>query len=206
MRSVHGLPRRTEIHASEFIRKAPIPGMPRYVRLAILRNFIDELAKINFISVTNVVIRKAGKTSNYEIFDTAWQALFQRFETTLLYGNFPGANRNDYGIVITDNTDGMKLQKMVRRMAVFNYVPYAIWTGRGSRNLPIKRIIEDPNTRDSQYSYIIQACDTVAYFLMQKFAPNSYVRRMGAQNYFDRLRPVLNLRASPGHPLGIVVL
>jgi hypothetical protein len=71
--------------------------------------------------------------------------------------------------VITDNTDGMKLQRLVRKMAVFNPAPHGGYGG--SRNLPIRRIVEDPNGRDSAYSYIIQACDVIAYFLMQRLRP-----------------------------------
>lgn len=209
MRSVYGLPLRTEIHAAEFMRHPPVPGMPRHIRLAILRNFVDELAKVDFISITSIIILKAGKPPNYDIFTTAWQALFQRFENTMNYGNFPGQFKSDFGIAITDNTDGMKLQKMVRRMAVYNPVPnMASMYGMGSgyRNLPIEKIIEDPNMRDSKYSYLIQACDVVAYFLLQRFVPNNYVRNMSAQHYYDRLQPVLNVRASRTNQLGIVVL
>jgi len=183
--------------------------MPRHVRLAILRNFIDELAKIDFISITSVMLLKAGKPPTHDVFTNVWQTLFQRFENTMNYGNFPGQFQSDFGIVITDNTDGMKLQKMVRKMAVYNPVPNIVsiyGMGSGYRNLPIVKIIEEPNMRDSKYSYLIQACDVVAYFLLQRFAPNHYVRNMGAQHYYDRLRPVLNVRASRTNPLGIVVL
>ena len=41
MKAVHGLPVRTEIHAAEYIRRPPVPGMPKHVRLAILRNLLD---------------------------------------------------------------------------------------------------------------------------------------------------------------------
>src|SRR4051794_22093229 len=112
LRTAYGLPLRTEIHAAEFIRHPPVVGMPKHIRLAILRNFIDELAKIEFISITSVMFLKAGKPKNVNIFNTAWQTLFQRFENTMNYGNFPGQFRSDFGIVITDNTDGVKLQKM----------------------------------------------------------------------------------------------
>jgi Protein of unknown function (DUF3800) len=124
-------------------------------------------------------------------------------------GNFPGNHRNEFGIIITDNTDGMKLQKLVRKMAVHNPIPHTVsiyGMGSGYRNLPIRKIVEDPNLRDSKYSYLIQACDTIAYFLLQRFAPNGFIRRMGARNYFDRLEPVLNKRASRTDPLGIVEL
>ena len=42
MKTVHGLPLRTEIHASHYIRSAPVEGMAKYVRLAIMRQFLDE--------------------------------------------------------------------------------------------------------------------------------------------------------------------
>jgi hypothetical protein len=183
--------------------------MEKYVRLAILRNFLDELAKIDFISFTNVVVDKRFRSPPYDVLINAWQCLFQRFENTMNYGNFPGAYRSDYGIIITDNTDGMKLQKLVRKMAVYNPIPHMIslyGIGSGYRLLPIRKIIEDPNSRDSKYSYIIQGCDVVAYFLLQRFAPNNYIRKMGAQHYFDRLAPVLNTRASRTDPMGIVLL
>ena len=50
----------------------------------------------------------------------------------MIHGNFPGGHRNDYGMVITDATSGTKLARMVRRMAVFNYIPSRIGTGRGT--------------------------------------------------------------------------
>lgn len=203
---VHGLPVRTEIHASQYIKSPPVAGMPRHVRLAILRNFIDEIAKMDFISITNVVVKKDGKAQDYDVFEHAWQALFQRFENTLKNGNFPGRARNDFGIVLTDATDGKRLTRMVRRMSVFNYVPNQSQFGSGSRNLPILRVIEDPYPKDSKDSYFIQAADVCAYFLMQRARPNSFIRRSNAQRYFNRLLPVLNTKASTANSLGIVLL
>jgi hypothetical protein len=58
LRAVYGLPLRMEIHAAEFIRHAPVHGMEKHIRLAILRNFLDELAKIDFVSITNVIVEK----------------------------------------------------------------------------------------------------------------------------------------------------
>jgi len=89
-----------EIHAAEFIRHPPVPGMPKHIRLAILRNLLDELAKIDFISVTSVIVDKRGKASQYDVFTNAWQTLFQRFENTMRWGNFPGHHSKDFGIII----------------------------------------------------------------------------------------------------------
>lgn len=206
LKAVYGLPLRTEIHASAYIQSPPVPNMPKHIRLAILRNFLDEIAKMSFVSITNVIVQKTGKASTYDVFTSAWQALFQRFENTLTHGNFPGGHGADYGLVLTDNTDGRRLTRMVRKMSVYNPVPHTGWFGPGMRNLPIMRVIEDPHPKDSKDSYFIQACDTAAYFLLQKFRPNSFIRKSGAQNYLNRLTPVLNRRASRTNPLGVVVL
>ena len=204
LKAVHGLPVRTEVHASAYIRSAPTLDMQKHVRLAILRQYLDELAKMDFISITSVVIDKQGKPATYDVFTSAWQALFQRFENTIGYGNFPGRHRGDRGMVFVDNTDGRKLQSLVRRMAVYNPIPNQ--HGGGFRDIPIVRIVEDPHLKDSSQSYFIQSADVCAYFLQQRFSPCSYVKKNGARNYYSRLRPVLNLRASLTNDLGIVQL
>jgi hypothetical protein len=205
LRDVYGLPVRMELHASEYIG-GRVLSLRRHERLAILRNCVDELAKMPFVSVTSVVVNKQTKLAPYDVFEKAWKTLFQRFENTLNYGNFPGGHRNDYGLVITDATAGHKLARLVRKMAVFNMVPHDAWAGGGARNVPILKVIEDPFGKDSRQSLPVQMADVAAYFCQQKFAPNSFIRKQGAANYYDRLRPVLNLRASRNNAQGIVVL
>lgn len=205
MRDAYGLPVRSEIHASEFIRSSATKLEP-HVRLAILRNFLDEIAKWDFISITNILVDKSTKPAAYDVFDNAWQTLFQRFENTLKYGNFPGGHRNDHGFVITDATNGRKLSRLMRRMAVHNYIPNQAQFGHGARNQPITRVIEDPYGKNSRTTLPIQACDTVAYFLLQSVSPNSFIQRKHAQSYFYRLGPVLNTAASRDDAHGIVRL
>ncbi len=203
MRAVHGLPIRAEIHASEFI-KSPVHGLKRHVRLAILRNALDELAKISDISITNIIVDKTNKVAGYDVFENAWRTLFQRFENTLMYGNFPGAYRNDFGTVFTDATGGTRLVRLMRKMNVYNPVPNM--GGGGYRQIPLVRIIEDPHGKDSGEALAIQMADVCAYFLHQRFKPNGYIKKQSARLYFDRLAPVLNLKASNTSPLGIVQL
>ena len=205
LRSVYGLPVRAELHASEFVNHS-VHGIERYKRLSILRNTLDEIAKIPSISITNVIVDKSNKPAVCDVFDLAWKVLFQRFENTLNYGNFPGKFRQDYGIVFTDATAGLKLLRLVRKMAVYNPIPSSANHGGGPRNLPILKIIEDPHGKDSQESLPIQMADVCAYFLYQRFSPNAYIRRQSATRYFDRLLPVLNLRASSSDPCGIVLV
>lgn len=205
LRNVHNLPIRTEIHASHYINRRPIE-LARHVRLAVLRNSLDELAKLEYISITNVVVRKAGKPADYDVFDNAWRTLFQRFENTMTHGNFPGGFKYDHGIVVTDATAGRKLLRLVRKMAVHNFIPHDAYHGGGARNVPITKIIEDPHGKDSAETLPIQMADVVAYFLHQRYKPASYIKTRRAQFYFDRLDPVLNKRASRFNPLGIVEL
>ena len=127
MKSAHGLPIRTEIHAAEYIRSPPTPAMAKHDRLAILRNLLDELAKLPYLSITGVAVNKATKAPGCDVFHTAWQALFQRFENTLKYGNFPGKHKLDSGIVLTDATDGTKLLRLVRRMSSYNPIPNTLY-------------------------------------------------------------------------------
>ena len=205
LNSAYGLPIRTEIHASDYINKS-LYGIQRHSRLAILRNFIDEIAKMRFVSITNIIVNKSNKGPSYDVLESAWKILFQRFENTLNHGNFPGGFRNDFGLVLTDNTDGHKLTRLMRKMAVHNIVPHDPMFGFGGRNTPIRKIIEDPHPKNSRDSLPIQACDVCAYFLYQKYSPNSYIKKKNAVNYFDRLNPVLNLRASRSNRYGIVEL
>jgi hypothetical protein len=205
LRTVYGFPIRAEIHSSELVNKK-LFDIPKHNRLAILRNSLDELSKFDYISITNVVISKAGKPDNYSVFDIAWQTLFQRFENTVSSGNFPGQHKRAFGMVFTDATAGQKLSKQIRKMAVHNPIPNDSRFSGGYRNLPITRIIEDPNSRDSRNSLPVQMADVVAYALHQRFSPNSYFRRQRASEYFDRLNPVLNKKASRSNPFGVVTL
>lgn len=203
MRDVYGLPLRSEIHSAEFLRKNEF-NIKKHQRLAVLRNYLDELAKLQSISITNIVVDKRNKAEDFDIFSSAWRTLFQRFENTLTHGNFPGGYKRSFGVVYTDATSGRKLQNLMRKMSAYNPIPNR-WGG-GYRNMPIHRIIEDPSERDSKASLPIQTCDVVAYFLLQKLSPNSYVKNKSASNYFDRLTPVLNTRASARNPQGIVFI
>jgi len=203
MKDVYGLPVRAEVHAVKLLRHSDF-NIEKHLRLAILRNYLDELAKLNFISITNIVVDKYQKPNDKDIYSTAWSNLLQRFENTLVHGNFPGGYKRSFGTVFTDATNGEKLIKIMRKMSVYNPIPGR--GGMGYRDIPILRIIEDPSTRNSEHSLPIQACDVAAYFLHQKLNPNAYIRKSRAQLYFDRLAPVLNKKASTTDLLGIVKL
>lgn len=205
LKNKYGIGLREEIHAAEFLRRSHSTSLQKNIRLQILRDNCRFLAALNYISVTNIVVDKRLKPDGYDVFDKAWEALFQRFETTLYHRNFPGpANPQDLGIVFCDDTSGRKLNQLVRRMAVYNPVPNM--GSVGYRQLPIKHIIEDPNMRDSRESLPVQAADLCAYMLYQHTQPSSWVKKKTGHGYFNLLSPILNIKASPRNSHGIVRL
>ncbi len=176
-------------------------------RLSILRFFANELASMPDLNIINIVVDKQNKPANFDVFETAWKALIQRFENTISWHNFHGpANPDERGIIFPDHTDDKKLTQLLRKMRRYNPVPNKPTFGIGYRNLPLGKIVEDPNFRDSGYSYFIQAADLVAFLLYQSLTPNSYMRKKGGQNYFYRLDPILCKAVSPSDPYGIVHL
>lgn len=137
----------------------------------------------------------------------AEQALIQRFENTMNHRNFPGPGRTDArGMLFPDHTDDKKLVLLLRKMRRYNPVPNQAPYGPGSRNLQLRRIVEDPSFRDSAHSYFVQAADLAAFLLYQYLAPKAYIRKKSAQIYFLKIHPVLCTQASVSDPYGIVRL
>lgn len=85
-----------EIHAAAMISKPgnvdPSLGkLRKHERLAIIRHFADKIKTLTDVSIINVIVDKRGKVPDKdEVFRWAWYSLFQRFENTIRYGNFPG--------------------------------------------------------------------------------------------------------------------
>lgn len=204
LRNRYGLKLREEIHVTEFLHKpGTLARIPKSMRLRMLRDCLDFQASINDISIINVVVDKAGKGQNDDVFDIAWTTLIQRFHNTLSHKNFPGPqNADDRGLLVVDRTEELKLRGLSRRMRRYNPVPKAY--GSGTFAIPITTLVEDAVHRDSSHSFFIQLADVNAFFLYQKYTANKYVRRKGARNYFNRLKPVLCTVASRTHSMGIV--
>jgi hypothetical protein len=206
MRVAFGLRMAEEIHASAFINN---PGalirITRNDRLSILRFLANELIQMTDLNVISIVVDKSTKAAPYDVFDIAWKALFQRFENTLTHHNFTGpSNPDEKGIVLPDNTDNAKVQKLIRQMRRYNPIPNQPSYQGGYRNMQISSIVEDPNFRDSRHSYFIQAVDLIAFFLYQYISPSSYIKRKGLTKYFEKFGPILCKQASRTDPLGIV--
>lgn len=208
MNATYGLRMNEEVHAYAMISQ---PGelirIKRHDRLSILRNFIDQLASMPDLNVINIVVDKRNKSSDYDVFGMSWKILLQRFENTMSHGNFRGPqNTDERGIIFSDNSQEHRLRLLLRQLRRYNPVPSQPQFSITYRDLRIRRIVEDISFRDSKFSYFIQAADIVAYFLHQKLNPNSYIRKKGGYNYFNRLDPTLCKVASSRDPQGVVYL
>lgn len=195
-----------EIHCRDFFGKpGPTAHIPKYQRLQILKEVVTFQSQLMNYSIINIVVDKRNLNPNFDIFENAWTALLQRFHNTIKHKNFPGPqNAMDFGLVVSDATEGEKLTKLIRKLRRFNFVPSQY--GTASIKIPLDRIVEDPISRDSKHSLIVQLCDVNAYTLFQNMRPNKYYRKKGEKNWFQILKPVLNIKASAKNKWGIVVL
>lgn len=205
LRDTKGLKLREEIHAKDFINKpGALMRIKRNDRVDILKKCINWLNSQPDVSVFSVIVDKHGK--NVDIFELAWNALIMRFENTIRNKNFPGPqNSDDRGIVLSDNTDGDKLTKLIRRMRHFNTIPNtgALYGG-GYRNMKLQYLIEDPILRDSANSLMHQIADVVAYMIRQKYEPNSYMKKKSGQTMYEKLENVALKVASKSNAFGLV--
>ncbi|WP_236979319.1 DUF3800 domain-containing protein [Membranihabitans maritimus] len=205
LRDTKGLKLREEIHANEFINKpGDLKRIKRNDRLDILKKCIDWINSQQHLNVYSVVINKAGRTD--DIFELAWNTLVMRFENTIRNNNFSGPqNPDDRGMILSDNTEGEKLRKLIRKMRHFNTIPniQQFYAG-GYRNIKLEYIIEDPIFRDSQHSFIHQMNDVIAYCVRQKYEPNNYMKKKGGHNFYKRLNNVTTRAVSRSNDLGIV--
>ncbi len=207
LRDTKGLKLREEIHANEMISK---PGdlirIKRNDRLDILKKCIDWVNDQPDLNVFSVVIDKQGKGETTDIFGVAWNTLINRFENTLRNRNFSGpGNSDERGMIVADNTDGLQLRQLVRRMRHYNAIPNnRRYYGEGYRNSKMLHVIEDPVFRDSKQSLILQMNDVLAYCCRQLYEPNNYMKSKGGHNFYQRLSNVIVRQVSSKNNLGIV--
>lgn len=215
IRRRYGVQLEDELHHGEMVGKPrklaeSIRALRKHVRLAIIRHHADALARLPDLNVINIAVDKAtGKMPDKEaVFRGAWYRLFQRFENTIQYCNFPGPrNPSERGIVFPDRTDAERLRRYMNQMRVRNPIRIAATSGSFNYNdKPIQSLIEDPIVRDSHQSYFVQAADLCVFLFKQYLEPSGYMAKCGGRAYFRRLDPILCKVASQTDPLGIVRL
>ncbi len=215
LKADYGLKLKDEIHAMYLVQKShPLPGLPKHEKLYILRRCIDWLAAQSEVQLITVAIDKRNKPVGFNVFETAWQALIQRFENTIGRKNFPGGFIDslgrpyvERGMLLPDNTDRKRLTGLLRKMRHYNVIP-SMYAQQGGqyRNMRLQYVIEDPFYKDSINSFIHQMVDVAVYFARQHFEPNKNVKKYRARAFYERLLPIINPHTSTANRLHIKVL
>ena len=194
-----GLLIREEIHAAELIRINKLKAyqqIRKVDRIQILKDYCQHIPIIfDNAKIINVCLDKSKYKFPEQIQQLAWKRLIQE------YDNFLKGDVNDKGIIISDDTDGHKIIRQLRKMRVYN--PTSSDSGN-INNIPVSNIIEDLLQRNSNQSYFIQTVDIIAHLLYRREAPKGSLKKYGIERLFESLQPILLQRAFNDDPLGIV--
>ena len=113
-------------------------------------------------------------------------------------------------MIFSDEGRERELTAVFRKMHVFNPIPSA-YGGWGvsrdkSKNIPLRRIIEDPVFKKSHQSFFIQLADCVSFALLKReVPPTPHVAKYKINEAFEKcLSNACFKPASPRDPLGIV--
>lgn len=199
-----GLPMRAELKANYLLRNSgPLrslnlgPGARRTIYRAHMRVMSTLPAR-----VFAVVVDKRAKHDMpaAEVFNLAWEGLLQRLERT-------STKENSTFVVIHDEGDDENIRKWVRRSR--RYLTAGSAYGTGSRQHAARLLVDDPVSRRSHQSYLVQSADLVAYAGFRALIPpGPGVAAVCHQDTWDELgtaihKPVTMLR-QPCKP-GVVV-
>lgn len=196
MKKSPGIYTRLELHATDWLggRGTVAPTtIPRVTRVSLFNYVLDRIIELPEIKILNAFSLRANE-------DELFKRLVQRIENN-------ARKTNNKAIIISD--EGKNYDFLLRKMRRFNYIPSAqgAWAdGSSSKNMPTENVLEDIVYRDSKRSYFIQAADFCAYSLLRFERPTERATRMGFDQSFLRLEPVLIKHAYGGDPrkLGII--
>jgi hypothetical protein len=133
--------------------------------------------------------------------DWAFERLINRINRTM-------AEWHSYAHLVCDEGKEDYYVKMVRRMRVHNLIPskQGVWmdTGERVKNIPLERIVEDPQFKSSARSYFIQLVDFYAFGVLRREKPTPSVKRHGAHKSFEKLKPIIVPECNTHDPFGII--
>lgn len=199
LKVTHGISLGYELHAQEFISGRgsgeTLRHLTRHKRAQLFHTSMKVTNWLNGVGVTvfNVC------TSNDDQFQ-AFERLTNRINRTM-------QKRDSYAHFICDQGKENQYTRLIRKMKVHNHIPsrYGSWEdGKATKNIPIERIIEDPQFRDSASSYFIQHADFIAFALLRREKPTSRIKRHGSHKSFDVLDICLERACNPRDPKGVI--
>ena len=169
--------------------------LSRHVRAQI---FHKGVSITNWLNECGVSVFNVCSTDDDQF--KAFDRLLNRINRTMLA-------RNSHAHLICDQGKEDQYTRLVRKMRVFNPIPskFGTWAdGKGSKNIPIERIIEDPQFKSSAKSYFIQQADFIAFSLLRREKPTPRIKRYGLHKTFDQLDECLETVCNPRDPKGVI--
>lgn len=200
LRDQDGIPLRYELHARKFISGRGTAGalgvITRHRRARIFDSAFSFGASMEPFGVRSMNVCLGNDRQ-----DWAFERLLNRINRTMeAWGS--------HAHLICDEGKEDFYVKMVRRMRVHNLIPSnkGVWidTGRQVKNIPLNRIIEDPQFKSSARSYFIQLADFYAYGVLRRERPTKANKRYGIHKSLEKLAPIVVRECNPNDPLGII--
>lgn len=205
----------------------------KWERSQVFLSILHLVARLPHVILFNVALEKS-KHRDPQM--TAWDRLVNRLERTLLQfekievpkrkkleqlakKHLPDMEAQEISsrlmaysaraIIIADQGREQEINQAIRKMRRFNQIPsqYGTWDGTSrTKNITVRRVIEDPVFRESHRSYFVQLADAVAYSLLKReVPPTPAIEKYGIDKMFDEvLAGICFRKASPRDPLGIV--
>jgi hypothetical protein len=147
-----------------------------------------------------VVIQKAKiSKSSLNARDVAWEYLLQRLERLSTTEDTPI-------MLLHDEGEGPTVRALARKARRIGTAGSAF--GTGSLNVPCRRLIDDPVSRNSKESYFLQLADLTAYAAFRRIHPPPPMPvHIVPTNMWDELGAAIYAQANymSGGPSGIVV-
>ena len=166
-------------------------------RTRIFRKTAEFLRYSQEVAILNVSINKGSPQlqSTVKIGETAWAMFLQRYENWLLA-------KQELGIVVNDEGHDKMVRQLSRKMRMYNPIPSHYG---GYYQAPVVKIIEDPFSRHSQYSYFIQLADMSAYLARLRHDHTLRQVKWGIHKLYKRIKPRYILEASRKDNYGFVL-
>lgn len=157
LRTTYGLPTRPELKGHDFRSGKGIfknTGISLAQRMDIYRSIMNYQTGLQIRTFSVAIRKQQASVRGWDIRYCAWTFLLQRLDTFC-------RSKKSHCMIMPDEGHGFFIRQRVRSMKRFHHIPSHY--GPGVLNLPVSRILEDPNNRRSQDSYFVQMADLNAY-------------------------------------------
>ena len=171
-------------------------------RARIFRKTAEFLRYSQEVTILTVSINKSSPQlpSTGKIDEIAWTMFLQRFENWLIAKEELGIH--ELGIIVNDEGHEKMTRMLSRKMRIYNPIPSHYG---GYYQSPLVKIIEDPFSRHSQYSYLVQLADMSAYLARLRHNHTPWQAKWGIHKLYKRIKPRYILEASKKDNYGYVI-